>query len=162
MWLLCRETMHLFPWITWPITLGSSILLIVWLRFQQITFPFRKAAWQIILQLAGGGGQGCLCEAAGVREEEGNDTQNKMGSCLLNPPRWNMMVGLEEDLSQGQGCSEPLKDNMTYLDLAGCSAPGLWVEWYSFPSKVNGHLLFTSWTLHSNITLVNSVASIGE
>lgn len=54
-----------------------------------------------------------------------------------------MMAGLEEDLSQGQGCSEPWKKDITYLDLAGCSTPGLWVRLYSFPSKVNKHL-FTS------------------
>lgn len=60
-----------------------------------------------------------------------------------------MKAGLEEDLFQGQGGSEPWKDDMTYLDLAGCSAPGLWVGWYSFPSKVNGHLAFTSWTMDS-------------
>lgn len=60
-----------------------------------------------------------------------------------------MTAGLEEDLSQGQGCSELWKDDMTYLDLAGCSAPGLWVGRYSFPSKVNEHLVFTSWMMDS-------------
>lgn len=59
----------------------ASILLIVWLRFQPIAFPFRTVVWKISLQKE-------APEAVSLNlEEEENDAQNKIGGLLPETSR---------------------------------------------------------------------------
>lgn len=146
---------------------------IAWLRSQQMIFPFRKVAWQIIL-LAGGACWGCLCDTAWIREEEGNDIQNKMGGCFLRPQDevWclvmkkicpNMPDSDNPKVKVVQNLGKRTWPIWTYLGALHLVFGGV-----IFLLSLEGqwaliiYLLDNGLTLHSNMTSVNSVASTGE